>query len=496
MPYLPPNEDTVHFVGGIGTKADRDQYNGGGCTQAAWDSSGELSDFMGTNGGPKTSAVNATYTNSTKTVTATGIGNGVTVGTLAYLSGTNITTGVYEITAVTDNDNVVFGDIDASGDNTDTTINVGGALDNLQNALDNSSTKADSQNRVIYTNLNENLTAAIDIDGLGGSISNNTKKKIIGFHTTPGDMDEDGSYYQGPLDAYINGIDTSKCVTYDAQGNDIDIFEIDGQDNIEFRNIYFYNAFYFILDYGVRFTNTPISIGFVNCKFDDVFYGMRGTAEAVVVQGCYEGSAINIPIQLDVNSHGFVVFGSVFNVGGSGYCAISPYGHGSLVISNIFIGGQRGIVLVGEAIVCHNTFYNQTVNCIRLSGIAALLTEFNNIFMPAAADDYAVYVANLKGTVLYSDYSWAYCSAGNFTVDPWYDDTNDKSFMGSHSTKDTDPEIVDVTNGVFRPLNPAVLRGGRPDIAGNPGQIGMVIQKYQFTQRARQVNRGRLAIIR
>jgi len=100
------------------------------------------------------------------------------------------------------------------------------------------------------------------------------------------------------------------------------------------------------------------------------------------------------------------------------------------------------------------------------------------------------------GTVMYSDHSWAFCSAGNFTVDPWYDVTNDKSFMGPNSTKDINPQLVDAANGDFRPLNPDVLRGGRPDIAGNPGQIGMVIQKYQFTQRARQVNRGRLAIIR
>lgn len=509
MAYYPPKEDTIHFVGGIGTKADRAELNGGGCTQVAWDGSGVLSDFMGANSGPVTNAVNATYDHTggaaEHMVSAVGIGTGVTVGTLAYLSGTNISTGVYEITSIAgDGSWVAFADIDATGDNTDTTINVGGALDTLQNASDNPSTDAAAvplppppavyANRTIYTNLNENLAAAIDIDMGGGSITNNTKKKIVGFNTVPGDMDKGGSYYQGPLDAYINGVDTSKCITCDAQDNAIDVFAVNCQDNVEFRNIRFYNTDGLSGNNGVEFSTSPVGIKFVNCKFADVWRGINGVAEAVAVHDCYGHSTVaqNF-IDLQAGSVGFTAIGCVSNAAGSHVRLYS----GGTVIGNVFIDAFQGIIMIGGLLVaCFNTFYNQTLQCIRVNGTTSVLIEYNNIFMPAAVDDYAVYIDDDKGTILYSDYSWAFCSAGNFTVDPWYDDTNDKSFMGPNSTKDIDPQLVDAANGDLRPLNPAVLRGGRPDIAGNPGQIGAVTQKYQFAQRARQVNQGRLAIIR
>jgi hypothetical protein len=59
-----------------------------------------------------------------------------------------------------------------------------------------------------------------------------------------------------------------------------------------------------------------------------------------------------------------------------------------------------------------------------------------------------------------------------------------------------DPQFVDAGNGDFRPRNPAVLRGGKPDIADNPTQMGVVQQKYQFAERAKTTNRARLQIIR
>jgi len=315
------------------------------------------------------------------------------------------------------------------------------------------------------------------------------------FNTTPGDMDKGGSYYQGPLDAYVNGIDTSKCITYDAQDNAIDVFTVNGQDNIEFCNIYFYHTSSASDHNGVEFFTTPVGIKFVNCKFDDVYRGLNGVAEVVSLVDCYSHSLESYFIDLQTGSYSPVIIGCVISMaplkGG-----IRLYS-GGLIISNLLTGGNQGIVIIGDLVTASfNTFYNQSLKCIRVNGTTSVLIEYNNIFMPAAVDDYAVYIDDDKGTILYSDYSWAFCSAGNFTVDPWYDDTNDKSFMGPNSTKDIDPQLVDAANGDLRPLNPAVLRGGRPDIAGNPGQIGAVTQKYQFAQRARQVNQGRLAIIR
>lgn len=496
MPYNPPNKDTVHFVGGVGTKADRNQNNGGGCTKTAWDGSGSLSEFMGTNGGPKTSAVNATYTNSTKTVTATGIGNGVTVGTLAYVSGTNITSGVYEVTVVTDNDNVVLNDIDATGDNTDTTINVGGALDTLQNAVDNNSTKAGNYNRTVYTNLDETLTAAVDFDAGSGSSVSNTWKRVIGFNTAPGDMDEGGTYCQGPLDAYQNGINPGSSVSYDANNQAIDVFVV-SIDNIEFRNLYLHNTDALAGNQAVSFSGTPENTVFRNCKFADVFRALVGSGiVGVTVLDCYfHNDLAQQAFYFSASSDGGMVLGCVFYKT-TAKAHIYWDGVGMTFQKNLFVGGVRGINLLGRALFSNNTFYNQTTECIRVAALDATLVEFNNIFGLEAADDYAVYIVNNSGSVIYSDYSWAYCPAGGFTVDPWYDATNNKDIKGANSTKDVDPQFVDAANGDFRSLEPAVLCGGRSDVAGSPGQIGAIIQKYKFAQRARAVNLSRLAIFR
>jgi len=66
---------------------------------------------------------------------------------------------------------------------------------------------------------------------------------------------------------------------------------------------------------------------------------------------------------------------------------------------------------------------------------------------------------------------------------------------GTHDIS-SNPLFVDAANGDFRPCNPAVLRGGKPDIAGNSTQMGAVVQKYQFANLGRAANMRRLAVIR
>lgn len=165
-------KDTVIAVGGLGTQADRAENNGGGATKTAWDS-GAPTDFIDTNGGPKSADTAIAYDHAGGTpdrkFSKAGIGTGVTVGTLAYVSGTNITTGIYEITSIAGDDSwVACADITATGDNADSVLNIGGAINNLQNALDGQD--GASQNRYIYTNLAETLTVAINVDIYTGSV--------------------------------------------------------------------------------------------------------------------------------------------------------------------------------------------------------------------------------------------------------------------------------------------------------------------------------------
>ncbi len=172
-------KDTFVAVGGLGTQADAALTNGGGATKTAWEA-GTPSNFIAANGGPITADTTITYTNSTTTFSKTGIGTGVTVGTLAFVSGTNITTGIYEVTGQT-NDTVVMANIVASGDNTDSVVNVGGAISTLQRALDDND--AATQNRHIWYNVSSiTITAPIDIDTFGGSSTTNVI--VEGYNST------------------------------------------------------------------------------------------------------------------------------------------------------------------------------------------------------------------------------------------------------------------------------------------------------------------------
>jgi len=53
----------------------------------------------------------------------TDVGAGVVAGMMAYCTGTNMTSGVYEVLVVTDDDNISIG-VTATGDNTDSTVDI------------------------------------------------------------------------------------------------------------------------------------------------------------------------------------------------------------------------------------------------------------------------------------------------------------------------------------------------------------------------------------
>lgn len=178
-------KDTVIAVGGLGTQADKAENNGGGATKTAWDANAPT-DFIAANGGPTSADTGITFDFAGGTpdrkFSKAGIGTGVTVGTLAFVSGTNITTGIYEITSIAGDDSwVACANITATDDNADSVMNIGGAIDSLQNALDGQD--AVTQNRYIYDNIStETIAATIDVDTFGGSVT--TRVRVIGYNST------------------------------------------------------------------------------------------------------------------------------------------------------------------------------------------------------------------------------------------------------------------------------------------------------------------------
>jgi len=67
--------------------------------------------------------------------------------------------------------------------------------------------------------------------------------------------------------------------------------------------------------------------------------------------------------------------------------------------------------------------------------------------------------------------------------------------LGDNSIEQ-DPDFVNAAGGDFRPRNPLLLRGGEPDVAGTVTQMGAKMKRYEFAQRGRMANIGRLGIIK
>lgn len=195
MAYVAPNEDTVMVCGGLGTMADADEFSGGGATKAVWDANAP-GDFIDVNGGTITDDADAAFDYGDKTITAVGIGVGVTVGTLCYLDDgaaeASFFAGRYEVTGVADNV-LTFANIELSGIDTDqangVTVNVGGAIDTIQHVFDFPVNDATLYSRFIYINGIVNdadgtipVGTAIDIDINKGTTT--TMVVAVGYNST------------------------------------------------------------------------------------------------------------------------------------------------------------------------------------------------------------------------------------------------------------------------------------------------------------------------
>lgn len=360
-----PNEDTVVIVGGLGTQADKNSLNGGGATKVAWDA-GSPSDFIGTNGGTITADTAVTYSNGTTTFSKTGIGTGVTVGTLAYVSGTNITAGIYEVTART-NDTIVCANIVAVGDNTDSVVNVGGALDTLQNALDNDVNNATLYNRYIYDNIaTETIAATIDHDTNSGGV--NSKLYIIGYNST---LAAEAEIIITTTTTLANGLVLIAGSIVDSTWENID-FNGGGKDSS--RAAYCVN----------NTVNTARMHTFLACKF-------RGASSSGIQYAGYHLYLINCELYLNglygvlqSARNAFFAYGSSFHDNdhrGAYISAMDCQIIASLFYDNGKDGAGSGLYIrpAGDnTVIVGNTFYGNASDGLYLSSGSIRLVIFNN----------------------------------------------------------------------------------------------------------------------
>ncbi|GAF84807.1 unnamed protein product, partial [marine sediment metagenome] len=145
-------------------------------------------------------------------------------------------------------------------------------------------------------------------------------------------------------------------------------------------------------------------------------------------------------------------------------------------------------------LVLRNCVFYNIDDCIRFDATtyqnASSIIEHNNIFVLHTAAT-GKFIIRTKGSIAHSDYSCGWAIDGAPAASDRWGGTG----LPEHSIEQ-DPQFVDVANGDYRPRNPNVLRGGKPDIADNSPQMGAVLQEYQFARRAKAANLGRLQIIR
>lgn len=458
-------EDSVFFVSGTAGAATQ-----GGCTKEWFDANfTQLTDIMNGSGGPIDNAASATYTHATKRVTKAGAFTNTEVGMVAYIAGTNITTGRYKVTAVDPSgDWFDASGIVSTGDNADTGVNVGGSFANLQSALDN--TNAGTYGVHIYTNKNETVSSDIDIDTGSGSLTNHTQKIIEGFDTVPGDMNRGGDSFGEYVEYDGSGTFSGRFFDYSTS-----------MENIEARNLCVQNASsakgFNIGDY-----NNAKNLIWRNCKASGIGDGwwtgqFPGSAHVCIdceATGCVDGfsgstSTMRVNLYYNCISHDNSQEG--FQAAAAVLINCVAYGNRT----NYIQGGS------GVSLLINCTGYDGSSDGVAVGTALATLIAINCIMHTNADKNY-----DQQAGMLITEY----CDSYNGT-----NPDNQTSFMGDITD---DPQFADAGSADFRPRNPAVLRGGKPDTAGNETEMGAVQQKYQYPDRGRNraANFGRLAIIR
>ncbi|KPL25036.1 MAG: hypothetical protein AMJ75_02120 [Phycisphaerae bacterium SM1_79] len=490
MPTIFNSKDSVFFVGGKGTKVG--DWYAGGCTLSFWNNSLTLSDVMGTNGEPVSAAdawngsgTACDISNNGGKVKLTKEGAFIScqaglVAMLAFDTG-EYSDGRFEVISCDDNSITVDLTYSPTGQ-TEGDAKVGGAFDNAQNAW-NDTDATNGYSVTIYSNKsqsksNGDFTGTWNLGTAGGSFANKSFKRLCGFTTQPGD------------------------------GGQI---TLDGEDDVGF-----------IPFGGIRFNSAIANVIFENIIVEDAFINWSsGHADVYSIRfkNCEGNSCAGDGWALNVG-RGFVLTGckadgnssNGFNVSSSsgtpGHCLINCIASnntqqgfyrvggysGSIAIGCVAYGNGKGGTKYSGFSVYSNWGWGVVMNCVAYDNgkHGFEFYRYNPIVINCIAKDNGQwgFYADISGSLM-APYV-AYCCAHS-------NSSGQFSLVGALPEQDSieqDPQFVDAANGDFRPRNPAVLRGGKPDISGNPTQMGVILQKYQFGDRERITNMARLRIVR
>jgi hypothetical protein len=456
---------TIHWVGASGTKAGNSK-SGGGVKKSVWDADPTLSSYMDGNGGPKYADAGATYDNDTGVITATGnifpAQTDALKDWIVYVEGTSFDNDRYLITAGTQN-TITIASGKGQGDDRTVDIYVAGAFDSLQNAIDSTDASDSGSLVTIYTNKNETPGEAIGIS-TGGSLTNNTYKRIVGFGTLLDDRQQPtldatsvsyGVQFEGVENVFIENIHVKKAAVNnwdDTAGTNYNIVLKNCRASEATQNgFYMYASTYGCI--------------LIDCKADDNGYSgiFIHDRQVGLVINClsesngFRGFFLRNALAAFCAAAGNTCQGTraAFDIASSGYGGLVygcvAYNNGDSTSTPAFSFGGYG---------------NAALNCIAMANQGDAFERTDNAVL---------YISN--------------CASYN----------NNLNFPGVYvgeNNLEADPQFTDANNGNFRPRNPQVLRGGLADINGNATQMGAITQPYQFPRRAGASNLGKLSIVK
>jgi len=318
-----------------------------------------------------------------------------------------------------------------------------------------------------------------------GSYTVNTHIFFIGYNDINNcdlinhisDMDYGRAYWGGPLN-----LNAANCWVNIESSATNTVYQ-SGKNNIHWRNIGFRNN-NLALGYYTYNMKSSQNCSFIKCRFEhgDINLWVDSNSTNCLIKYCYFSDYIGSNLDIGGGSYLNIFSHCVFNGGRAKM-------YRSIGCNSIFIGGSYAVgAFYFQNTVFNNTMYNQTSYCLGYghNSYPGGLIEYNNIFIPVAKNVPAI-CSNGYGTLTYSGFGCAYCINDNSVLDTPYD---------GERGLNVNPHFVNPAGNDFRPTNPNVLRGGMPDFADNPGQIGAILQKCQFISKSGTANMGRLSIFR
>jgi len=342
----------------------------------------------------------------------------------------------------------------------------------LQTALDS---VANGSNTIIYIRNTFSVGtygSTIDIDTAGGDYTNNSWLKIIGCDSAGGNPLQEGQYVildgENLLSSHILNVSNVSMI----QIENVHLTRVSASGK----------AGCYLTASGSKY-----GFNFINCKFSFCSYGLYAPTYNNRNLYIYKCEFLNN------SSYDFYSLVSMLIMAGNRFKSACPAIFttlGGVIRGCIFEYTQNSgtavtinghITMRGDAVITNCTFYctgTGGVTAIGCNNMVGPVITNNIIYLAQPGTDYPISAVRIN----YEDYN---CT--NATV---------HLLAGSHSLNATDPQFADAANGNFRSRNPLVLRGGMPDFSNNPGQIGAVLQKYQFAKRWQAANPARISIFK